>query len=92
MEEFLTGVLVVVLLIALAIAILFIICVCIVIGLAIGVFIALFTAVKSYYGAINKEISNPFIKWTLNIGLGICSVCIAVPLAITVIGIIVSIF
>lgn len=83
--------LIIAILLYLAFWLLVIILSCIAIGLIIGVFIAIFTSVKSYFISINKEVSNPIIKWTLNVCMGIGALLIAGTAVTAVVGIITSI-
>ncbi len=64
---------------------------CIAVGLVVGIFPAIFTSVKSYFVSINEEVTNPIIKWTLNICMGIGALVIAAPIVVLIIGIITSI-
>lgn len=83
--------LIIAILLYLAFWLLVIILSCVAIGLIIGVFIAIFTSVKSYFISINKEVSNPIIKWTLNVCMGIGALLIAGTAVTAVVGIITSI-
>lgn len=64
---------------------LFIVVICIALGLVIGVFPAMYISIKTYLENVNDEITNPIIKWTLILCVGLVTLCLIVLLVISVI-------
>ncbi|MBQ7373067.1 MAG: hypothetical protein IJW64_00690 [Clostridia bacterium] len=64
---------------------------CIIVGLVIGIIPAIISSVRIYLRSINDEVTNPAVKWTLNISVGLACLVVATPVVLAILAIIVAI-
>ena len=89
--EIILGLLIIAVILYLAFWLLISVFVCISIGLVIGIIPAIISSVRIYLKSINDEVTNPAVKWTLNISVGLACLVVATPVVLAVLAIIASI-
>jgi hypothetical protein len=89
--EIILGLLIIAVILYLAFWLLISVLACIAIGLVIGIIPAIISSVRIYLKSINDEVTNPAVKWTLNISVGLACLVVATPVVLAVLAIIASI-
>ena len=85
--EIILGLLIVAVILYLAFFLLVTILVCIGAGLLLGIIPAIISSVRIYLRSINDEVTNPIVKWTLNISVGLACLVVITPVALAILAI-----
>lgn len=89
--EIILGLLIIGVILYLAFFLLVTIIFCIGAGLLIGIIPAIISSVRIYLRSINDEVTNPAVKWTLNISVGLACLVVAAPVILAIFAIIANI-
>ena len=85
--EIILGLLIIAVILLLAFYLLMAILFCIAAGLLIGIIPAMISSVRIYLRSINDEVTNPIVKWTLNISVGLACLVVITPVALAILAI-----